>query len=302
MGIQSERKDPEIHGQQQRPLFFLIKVDHPPRPFQDKENSSFSGWYTGSDFTFKFNSSEITEDTTLYGLYGLLVNVELDLGYEGASPYTKIVAFNTSYGDLPAPTMADRTFTGWFNDRNESVTSETIVTIPSSHSLHARWEINKYGVVFDLGNGTVIESVFNFNETIVYPNDIKRKGYTFDKWIPNPELMPGHNLTIKANWSEVTQYVEVRIEKKDLTKKEAEKIISGYADEAFVIEKFEVDAETGEARIIIKFVDKEQAESFIEMVKASGDEIIKRVNVIPESAISFSVGIVPMAILPYLVN
>ena len=269
---------------------------------ENDENFTFSGWYNDTYLTHKFESTEITEDTTLYGLYGELVNVELDLSYDGANSCTKVVIFNAPYGILPSPSRTGHTFIGWYNDNNENVTCEINVTNSDDHTLKAHWEVNKYFVSFDFGNGTVIERVFNFSEKIEYPTNLTRKGYVFDEWIPSLDFMPDYNLTIKANWSEITQFVEIVFAKKDLTEKEAEKIIRSYTNDAFVIEEIGIDEVTGDARVIIRFTDSTEAESFIEKVEVSGDKTIKHVNVLSEFFASFSFGILPMFILAYLIN
>ena len=49
------------------------------------------------------------------------------------------VTFNEMYGDLPVPTRIGYTFLGWFTEKNESVTKDSIVRIPRNHTLHTYW-------------------------------------------------------------------------------------------------------------------------------------------------------------------
>lgn len=54
---------------------------------------------------------------------------------------SKVVTFNSPYGDLPMPqNRSGCTFIGWFSENNGNVTSETIVTTPNDHTLYARWK------------------------------------------------------------------------------------------------------------------------------------------------------------------
>ena len=52
---------------------------------------------------------------------------------------TKVVTFGSAYGELPNATRTGHTFLGWFNEKNKSVTAESIVKIPDNHTLFAHW-------------------------------------------------------------------------------------------------------------------------------------------------------------------
>ena len=56
----------------------------------------------------------------------------------------------------------------------------------------AQWTINNYTITFDYGNGTNTTTELIYNETIIYPTDMTREGYTFNGWEPKPERMPAH--------------------------------------------------------------------------------------------------------------
>lgn len=167
------------------------------------DSPEFSGWYSDQSFTQLFNANEILKNTTLYGFYKDSVAVTFNFNYESnTSTDAKVVTFNDTYGSLPSLNRTGHTFIGWFNDNNKRVTSDTVMRNALNHTLYAHWEINNYTVKFDLGNGTFIEKIFSFNETIVYPENINREGYMLD-WATDIKLMPASNITITANWTEV---------------------------------------------------------------------------------------------------
>ena len=66
--------------------------------------------------------------------------------------------------------------------------------------LYAQWAPSNYTVVFDFGNGTTAEDVVKYNESIVYPENVERDGYTFDRWDMILTVMPARNITITAMW------------------------------------------------------------------------------------------------------
>ncbi len=70
--------------------------------------------------------------------------------YKGAS--SKTVTYDEPYGDLPVPTRANYTFTGWNTEekgKGTTVDKRTTVRKNKNHTLYAQWTINKYKVTFD---------------------------------------------------------------------------------------------------------------------------------------------------------
>ena len=210
---------------------------------------------------------------------------------------------------FPEPVKEGYTFLFWCKDAKcaEIYDPET-TDITGVTDLYAQYQVN-YIITFVFNNGTENEvRVLNFNETIVYPEDVVKEGYTFNGWSPRPDRMPADNITITAQWIEISpepedpsssssepekpsEYVEIVFEKKDLKEEEIMEIIKKYAEREFAIEKIEIDEETGGSRVIVKFVDKETAQSFIDTVRASSEakDIIKVVEFIYDSVHSLSV-------------
>ena len=105
-------------------------------------NTSFDGWYEDSWLTTPLTEFEVTSDTELYGSFCSPSNftVTLDVNGGGELQYNPAaVVCNDIYVALPMPTRTGYTFIGWFDERNESVTEESIVKILDNHTLYAHW-------------------------------------------------------------------------------------------------------------------------------------------------------------------
>ena len=106
--------------------------------------------------------------------------------------------------------------------------------------------------------------------------------------------MPDHDIVTKAIWNSTTQFVEIVFDTKDMSKEEIENIIKeiiGDDKADFVIEGFEVNKDTGETKVIIKFTDTEKAENFVETIKNSSGStknLIKNIEYCYGSPGSFS--------------
>ena len=137
---------------------------------------------------------------------------------------------------------------------------------------------------------------FQFNETIVYPENPSKEGHTFNGWSPRPVRMPAKDITVTAQWIEKpTEFVEIVFGKKDLKEEEVREIIKKYSDSEFIIVKVE-DDEAGGTRVIIKFVDKDAAVSFVEEIRASSNtkSSIRKVGFIYGEVDSFSFSLCPL--------
>ena len=176
---------------------------------EERIAGNFSGWFTNASCTTLFTSSKVTESTDLYGIHKTLVTVSFDVneGEIESSSSSIVATYTAPYGELPSATRTEHAFLGWFTGitDGDKVEETTNVTNPDSHTLYAHWAINNYTVFFNLTNGTVIESVFGYNEAIKYPSNesIERDGFVFDGWNSSIEFMPGANITIEATWTEI---------------------------------------------------------------------------------------------------
>ena len=169
-------------------------------------NMTFDGWYTDDGFTTPLTESEVTSETELYGRYcgpNFIVTLDVNGGDELVVKEMTIDC-DRVYVFLLTPTRTGYTFLGWFTERTggDKIESGDKVTILSNHTLYAHWSVNKYTLTFIFGNGTEPEvRVLDFNETITYPADPVRAGYSFAGWDKNITNMPADNFTITAQWT-----------------------------------------------------------------------------------------------------
>ena len=174
----------------------------------DNSKRTFSGWYSDALLAAPFAARAVESDTTVYGMFcggSYAVTLDVNGGDASSIPGTShpfAFACDGVYGDLPTPNRTEAAFEGWFTERAGGVRVEggSRVHAPHNHTLYAHWAVNRYTVAFVTGEGPEIESTLEFNESIEYPENLTREGYSFDGWCPWPEFMPAENITITALW------------------------------------------------------------------------------------------------------
>ena len=222
---------------------------------------------------------------------------------------------------FPNPVKDGYTFSFWCKDAKCTERYDPQTTnITGVTDLYAAWTINNYTITFVFNNGAENEvRVLNYNETIVYPENLTKEGHTFNGWSPKPVRMPAENIIVTAQWTEIKpsepekpsssssssssgpekplEFVEIVFERKDLKEEEIREIIQEYTKEKFIIERIETDNETGGTRVVIKFVDVEKAAEFVQEVnenKRPQHSLIKRADFASEYNISISPFIAPL--------
>ena len=126
------------------PITVTLNKPYGTLPTPVWENHVFLGWYTSIYGDTKVTSDTIVttaSDHTLYALWEDRVSVVVTYDVNGGNPVSptyKIVYVGDKYGTLPTPTRDGHTFLGWFYD-TEKITSDTIVTINTAHTITARW-------------------------------------------------------------------------------------------------------------------------------------------------------------------
>lgn len=94
----------------------------------------FNGWDKDIEFMPANNLTITAQWTLAYYMVSLNPNGGNEL------PVKEIqVTFNGTYGSLPVPNRTGYTFLYWATEKDESVTSETVVSVPENHTLWAQW-------------------------------------------------------------------------------------------------------------------------------------------------------------------
>ena len=132
---------------------------------------TFGGYFTennGNGIQF-YNASmqsvknwNLSSNVPLYALW-TPNDYTITFEYNGATAENtesnKIVTFNTVYNVLPQPIKAGNVFKGWYLDSNftTEVTSATIMTTASDHTLYAKWQT--WLNIYASGSTTKIDSI-----------------------------------------------------------------------------------------------------------------------------------------------
>ena len=116
-------------------------------------------------------------------------------------------------GDLETPTKEGYTFEGWYDENNNPVSKDTLIT--EGMKLTAKWTINTYELTIKTNGGTINGSTETIKVNLKYKEkyNIKtktKKGYTFKNFdisnnnttiSENVVTMGSANTTITANWT-----------------------------------------------------------------------------------------------------
>lgn len=97
------------------------------------------------------------------------------------------VTYGQPYGGLPWASRTGYTLEGWYtlSAGGSLVESTTLVTVPSDHTLYARWQPISYTVRFDAngGSGSMANQVFVYDEwQYLRQNSYTRAHHVFDSW------------------------------------------------------------------------------------------------------------------------
>lgn len=125
----------------------------------------------------------------------------------------KLVYYGQAYGTLPTPSRSNYNFDGWFTATTEGtkITSESIVTALSNHTLYAHWSPKQYTVYFNGNGGTVSSGSKTVTYSSTYGNlpTAQRDYYDFTGWytsdgtrIYDSTVFTGSSdITLYAHWS-----------------------------------------------------------------------------------------------------
>ena len=169
-------------------------------------NMSFDGWFTDNELTTPLTKFEVMSETELYGSFCSSSNFTVTLDVNGGDELQynpAAIVCDDIYLFLSAPKRTGHTFLGWFTERvgGKKVESGDEVTILSDHTIYAHWSINNYTLTFVFNNGTEpVVRVLEFNETVTYPAEPVRAGYSFAGWDNKITNMPADNTNITAQW------------------------------------------------------------------------------------------------------
>ena len=173
---------------------------------------NFNGWYrneslSGNALTLA-EAQAITSGITVYSKWTAKTpTVTFDAQGGSVNPTTQPVTYGNPYGALPTPTRTGYRFNGW-KYKNNFITSSTIVTTETNHTLIADWSVNQYTVTF-ISDGNII-STTNINYGDKYSNfpTVNKEGYAFNGWknangatiTSNSDMLIAGHHSLTAEW------------------------------------------------------------------------------------------------------
>ena len=186
-------------------------------PVASKDGYTFLGWYTSENDGTKIeenNLFDLKEDQTLYAHWSAnTYTITFNTNGGTSETVSKDITYDSTYGELPTPTLTGYTFKGWYLDSsyNKLVTNETVVKITANSVLYAKWGANSYTITLNADGGEVASNTIEVEFANTYsdlPTPTKT-GYTFIGWhdeegnlINNTTIVDkATNQTLTAYWS-----------------------------------------------------------------------------------------------------
>ncbi len=172
-----------------------------------REGYTFTGWYTAAedgDAVTAATAMTTASDHTLYAHWQPVACVLLfDANGGRVDPESKLVDYETAYGELPTPGRKGYRFTGWYTaaENGEAVTAETVATVLEEVTLFACWEANSYNVSFDPGEGIAAIDGRTVTYDQVYgelPVPVKEH-YDFVGWFTDPARDVQDGVEVRAD-------------------------------------------------------------------------------------------------------
>ncbi|WP_170841411.1 InlB B-repeat-containing protein [[Clostridium] fimetarium] len=155
------------------------KITDPVSP--EKIGYTFGGWGTVASSMPASNVSYAAIWTA--NTY----TVTFDVNGGVLSNNSKVVTYDSTYGELPDPTRTGYTFGGWYTTKSDgsNIVANTTVVITNDQTLFAHWTANTYTVTLDVNGGDVLaddSKSVTYDSTYGILPEVSRTGYTFSGW------------------------------------------------------------------------------------------------------------------------
>ena len=157
-------------------------------PVPTKRGYTFVGWFTENGDVITSNTIvEIDRNHALKGRWNAakyVVTFDVNGGDALQTP-TKVVTFDSPYGELQKPLRKGYAFIGWADSLvdGNSVNNSTIVSTAGDHTLYAIWGTGNYIITFVFEDGSLIQTEQSCGDRIIYPSKVPSKRFhTFRNW------------------------------------------------------------------------------------------------------------------------
>lgn len=168
-------------------------------PVPTRDGYTFLGWYEDKEYQFDEITAEdlfgSKKNKTVYAIWGdnkRRVKVRFDPVDGECDTEYKYAYYDRMYGDLPVPTKYGYTFSGWTNEKGDTVSSKTYMLYSSGEvTLYANYKICNISLLFDSnysGGRYYRKSVEYMSKIGELPHlNVTRIGYSFDGWYTERE-------------------------------------------------------------------------------------------------------------------
>ena len=133
---------------------YAEKLTRLPTPAQ-KPDYTFEGWYTEPTGGVKIESTQTmpAQDVTYYA-HWTVNNYTVSFNANGGTIDTasKLVTYDSAYGELPTPEKTGYDFDGWYLNTTK-ITANTVVKTPNNHELTAKWTPITYTINYNYDGG-----------------------------------------------------------------------------------------------------------------------------------------------------
>ncbi len=195
-----------------------------------REGYTFVGWFKDTNGTlteeFHFDTDLVTESMTLYAKWSANQYQVSFATYGGTSIAAQEVEY-MNYATAPlAPTKDGYTFAGWYKEiscQNQWDFEKDVIT--QDTTIHAKWVINTYKVVFYVDGTKLDEQDVQYGNLVVAPQNPFKDQYTFVGWFTEEEggtlvnleeTSISSNLTLYAHWTE-TEATHIQVSPSQIT-------------------------------------------------------------------------------------
>ena len=194
----------------------VVDVQLGDLPALERAYYTLGGWFTASTGGTEVTSAYVqstTDDLHLYAHWTPLpYTVTFDANGGSVSPNTKTAYVDTLIGELPVPTRAYYTFSGWYieGDSPVHVTASYQQDTDANITATARWTPLPYTVTFDANGGSVSPTTMTayVDTPIGELPDPEREYYSFVGWYRSSERIDNtyiqsntEQLNLKAHWN-----------------------------------------------------------------------------------------------------
>ena len=193
---------------------------------QTKDGFIFNGWKNESGHKeTAISNTEIGEKTFVVDWITINYHLTYHFADNATADQTKVYTWSSKGDGLHIPVRTGYTFQGWFMNGQE----EALTALPTNDTKEkdiyfkatAKWELQKYPVVFYLNDGSGAALSYKDFEYSVEtgipeksmpgPSKAVRKGYTFAGWYTNPEGTGTKVTSIAVGTGKVELYAKWQI-------------------------------------------------------------------------------------------